>query len=142
MSLLVENLDELVENERVASTLWFCHFGRRRRRGRRRARGPGRARARRPAALRAVGYLVPMTDGEKKKEIERYEAQMAGKRPPNQSSESDFFPIYGTDIRRGTTEQWRSALGIPWMTREQLREAIPPAYSRHLGKQVIANMKR
>lgn len=93
-------------------------------------------------ALRAVGYLVPMTDGEKKKEIERYEAQMAGKRPPNQSSESDFFPIYGTDIRRGTTEQWRSALGIPWMTREQLREAIPPAYSRHLGKQVIASMKR
>ncbi|MEU9870680.1 DNA cytosine methyltransferase [Actinomadura sp. NPDC048021] len=27
----------------------------------------------------------------------------------------------------------REAMGIAWMTRDELREAIPPAYTRHLG---------
>tara|TARA_X000000950_G_scaffold3335_1_gene3558 strand:+ start:12586 stop:13722 length:1137 start_codon:yes stop_codon:yes gene_type:complete len=92
-------------------------------------------------ALRALGQLVPMSEAEIEGEKMRYEKEMAGKRPKSATAESDFFPIYGTDIRRGTTMQWRSALGIPWMDRDQLREAIPPAYSRHLGKQVIATIQ-
>lgn len=34
----------------------------------------------------------------------------------------------------------REAMGIPWMTRDQLREAIPPAYTHHLGLQLIAQV--
>ncbi len=31
----------------------------------------------------------------------------------------------------------RAAMGIDWMTREQLAEAIPPAYSQHVGQQMM-----
>ena len=43
----------------------------------------------------------------------------------------------GDDIKA-----WRSAMGIDWMTRKELSQAIPPAYSEFLGRQVIAAMKR
>ena len=29
-------------------------------------------------------------------------------------------------------------MGIWWMTRDQLNEAIPPAYAEHVGLQVMA----
>jgi len=32
----------------------------------------------------------------------------------------------------------RDAMGIDWMNREELAEAIPPAYSEHLGRQAMA----
>lgn len=34
-------------------------------------------------------------------------------------------------------EDWREAMGIDWMSKEELVEAIPPAYSKYLGEQVI-----
>ena len=42
---------------------------------------------------------------------------------------------------RGSTEEWRAALGCPWMYREELAQAIPPAYSKYLGAQVLRHMK-
>ncbi|WP_205124240.1 DNA cytosine methyltransferase [Tsukamurella conjunctivitidis] len=35
-------------------------------------------------------------------------------------------------------QQAREAMGIDWMTRDELREAIPPAYTEHIGRQLIA----
>ncbi|SFP66577.1 DNA (cytosine-5)-methyltransferase 1 [Actinomadura madurae] len=32
----------------------------------------------------------------------------------------------------------RQAMGIAWMTRDELREAIPPAYTRHIGAALAA----
>jgi DNA (cytosine-5)-methyltransferase 1 len=34
--------------------------------------------------------------------------------------------------------QAREAMGIDWMTRDELREAIPPAYTDHVGRQLVA----
>ena len=31
----------------------------------------------------------------------------------------------------------REAMGIDWMTRDGLREAIPPAYTEHIGRQLL-----
>lgn len=35
------------------------------------------------------------------------------------------------------TREGGEAMGINWMTREGLREAIPPAYTHHLGRQLM-----
>ena len=37
-------------------------------------------------------------------------------------------------------EQARKAMGIDWMTRDGLREAIPPAYAEHIGRQLAAHI--
>ncbi len=33
---------------------------------------------------------------------------------------------------------WAKAMGIDWMTKKEMAQAIPPAYSKYLGEQVIA----
>lgn len=38
-------------------------------------------------------------------------------------------------------KQARVAMGIDWMTRDGLREAIPPAYTKHIGLQLIEVIK-
>jgi DNA (cytosine-5)-methyltransferase 1 len=35
----------------------------------------------------------------------------------------------------------REAMGIDWMTREELSEAIPPAYTEHIGQQLMAHLE-
>jgi len=37
-------------------------------------------------------------------------------------------------------QQGREAMGIDWMNREGLRESIPPAYARHVGAHLLADL--
>ncbi|MET0716386.1 MAG: DNA cytosine methyltransferase [Mycetocola sp.] len=37
--------------------------------------------------------------------------------------------------------QAREAMGIDWMTRDELREAIPPVYSEHIGRLMLDHMQ-
>jgi DNA (cytosine-5)-methyltransferase 1 len=39
------------------------------------------------------------------------------------------------------TERAKAAMGIDWMTREGLREALPPAYTHLIGEQMLAHTK-
>jgi len=41
------------------------------------------------------------------------------------------------DKYRFTLQQWKESMGIFWMTGKELAQAIPPAYTEFLGKQVI-----
>ena len=34
----------------------------------------------------------------------------------------------------------REAMGIDWMVRDELREAIPPAYTEHIGRQLLGHL--
>jgi DNA (cytosine-5)-methyltransferase 1 len=41
----------------------------------------------------------------------------------------------------GTAQQWRDAMGIEWMTRDELAQSVPPAYSEYIGRQVIQQLR-
>lgn len=73
--------------------------------------------------------------------------------PPKMRRQTDAVAVYGKpDGRRlwtradgselrawSSIEEGREALGVPWMTDElEIREAIPPAYTRFIGEQFIS----
>jgi DNA (cytosine-5)-methyltransferase 1 len=39
-----------------------------------------------------------------------------------------------------TIADYRAAMGIDWMNRNELSQAIPPAYTEHIGRQLIAHL--
>lgn len=40
------------------------------------------------------------------------------------------------NISKGTIAEWRVAMGIDWMIRKEIKESIPPAYSKFIGNQL------
>jgi DNA (cytosine-5)-methyltransferase 1 len=50
------------------------------------------------------------------------------------SDSGDFFTVAGHWV--GTTAEWSDAMGINWMTKSELAQAIPPLYSKYLVGQV------
>jgi site-specific DNA-cytosine methylase len=52
-----------------------------------------------------------------------------------------YFAVYGDGGGKGSIEQWKNAMGIDWMTeRVLLAEAIPPAYTQHVGTQLMNHL--
>lgn len=55
--------------------------------------------------------------------------------------EGDMVAVYGDGGGKGSTETWQRALGIDWTTnRRSLAEAIPPAYTEHIGRQLMEHL--
>lgn len=44
---------------------------------------------------------------------------------------------HGGESDSYTLESWQKAMGIDWMSKEELTQAIPPAYSEYLGRQIL-----
>ncbi len=44
----------------------------------------------------------------------------------------------GQGLGPGEVDLWRRAMGIDWMVRDELSQAIPPAYSEFIGEQLLA----
>jgi len=53
-------------------------------------------------------------------------------------------PAGGNTVHRKhtTTERGREAMGIDWMNRDELSEAIPPAYTEFIGRQLLNRPRR
>jgi len=50
-----------------------------------------------------------------------------------------YFAVYGEGGGKGTVAQWQDAMGIDWTdNRKEIAEAIPPAYTEHIGGQLMA----
>jgi DNA (cytosine-5)-methyltransferase 1 len=60
----------------------------------------------------------------------------------------DYYEIFGHEVRNRCTgpaagrknkiAEGRKAMGIDWMTRGELSESIPPAYTEYIGRQLLA----
>lgn len=55
---------------------------------------------------------------------------------------SPVIGVYGRGqgLGPGEVELWKQAMGIDWMIRDELSQAIPPAYSRYVGEQLMASV--
>lgn len=52
-----------------------------------------------------------------------------------------YFAVYGDGGGKGTVAQWQAAMGMDWAdARKEIAEAIPPAYSRFIGHQLIDHL--
>jgi DNA (cytosine-5)-methyltransferase 1 len=47
--------------------------------------------------------------------------------------ENAIVPVYGGGQAGFTVEMCREAMGIDWMTTDELNDAIPPAFTEHIG---------
>ncbi len=67
--------------------------------------------------------------------------------PSCPSHNQDYFVIFGHEVRnrrhgqaagrKNKIAEGREAMGIDWMTRGELSESIPPAYSEFIGRQFL-----
>ena len=72
--------------------------------------------------------------------------------PCSGDSIKDYFVIFGHEVRnrrKGTAAGrknciavGREAMGIEWMTRGELSQAIPPDYTEFIGSQLIAQLEK
>lgn len=86
-----------------------------------------------------------------------FESNIAISAPGKCAHTTPVIGVYGGHARnraagkggRGTRDVWEGghgaaageALGIDWMTLDELSEAIPPAFTEHLGRQLLAHIQ-
>lgn len=71
--------------------------------------------------------------------------------PSCPSHDQDYYVIFGHEVRnrrhgqtadrKNKIAEGRKAMGISWMSRAELSEAIPPAYSEFLCRQIMSAIK-
>ena len=53
-----------------------------------------------------------------------------------------YWQVYGDGGGKGTVKQWQDAMGISWTSnRKSIAEAIPPAYTRFIGGQLMQQLE-
>jgi DNA (cytosine-5)-methyltransferase 1 len=62
-----------------------------------------------------------------------------GWRPNGQKRLSTVVQVYGN---AGGQHEWPEAMGIDWMDRHGFVEAIPPAYTEHVGRQMLTHLEQ
>src|SRR5262245_13920678 len=100
------------------------------------------------APLRNPATLCGLAFGLKVKRHRLIETNFFVMTPPCPSHDEDYFVIFGHEVRNRRTgsaagrknkiAEGRKAMGIDWMTRGELSEAIPPAYSEFIGRAWLA----
>lgn len=59
----------------------------------------------------------------------------------HQAGFGPYFAVYGDGGGKGSVERWQQAMGIDWTdVRKEIAEAIPPAYTEFIGRQLLAQI--
>lgn len=59
-----------------------------------------------------------------------------------QYHDGPYVAVYGDGGGKGSVQEWQQAMGIDWTDdRKTLVEAIPPAYTEFIGRQIMASLK-
>ena len=61
--------------------------------------------------------------------------------PYRQTSRVLMPQIVGGEWRT-QEEPWRAEMGVPWMSRDEGREAVPPAYTEYIGTRLMEHLKQ
>ena len=59
--------------------------------------------------------------------------------PHNQAGRDRIYAQAGRD---DPEKAWREAMGVGWMGRYEAREAVPPAFTAHIGRYLAAEVRR
>jgi DNA (cytosine-5)-methyltransferase 1 len=70
--------------------------------------------------------------------LQREPRYWTGWRPDGHERKATVVQVYGNG---GDRETWGPAMGIEWMTPGELAEAIPPAYTEHIGGYLLAELR-
>lgn len=55
--------------------------------------------------------------------------------------EGPYLAVHGEGGGKGSVAEWQVAMGIDWTdVRREIAEAIPPAYTQHIGAQLLAHV--
>lgn len=58
-----------------------------------------------------------------------------------QYHDGPYVAVYGDGGGKGSVSEWQDAMGIHWTSnRKSIAEAIPPAYTEFIGKQLLAQV--
>jgi DNA (cytosine-5)-methyltransferase 1 len=58
-------------------------------------------------------------------------------RNSKRANKSSVVMVYGGGGSRGSLALWSDAMGIDWMQQAELGQAIPPAYTEYIGRQLL-----
>lgn len=72
----------------------------------------------------------------------RFPRGVGRKIPAGRKEFSSVVSVWGGDGGgKGSKALWERAMGIDWMTRAELAQAIPPAYTEYVGRQLIDQVR-
>lgn len=66
---------------------------------------------------------------------------VTGHGPPGRHYRAVTVAGHGGNSRKFSLSIWKDAMGIDWMKRDELTQAIPPAYTEYIGRHLIAHIE-
>ena len=73
--------------------------------------------------------------------VQRDLVSVTGHGPPGRHYRAVTVAGHGGNSRSFALATWKEAMGIDWMTRDELTQSIPPAYTKFIGEQLMKHLE-